>query len=199
MEKNLKLCVYCGSGPGVNPQYMESARILGTAMANAGIGLVYGGGSLGLMGETARAVLEAGGHVTGIIPEFLIKQEMMLEDVQDLVVTTNMHERKMTMFERADGFVALPGGIGTLEELVEVSTWAQLKQHNKPIIVANINDYWGPFIQLLDHMRAEQFIRVGMAVHFDVAKTAEEIVPHFKTSLRRARSQMPGKPIDKFA
>ncbi len=199
MEKNLKLCVYCGSGPGVNPQYMAAARTLGTAMAKANIGLVYGGGSLGLMGETARAVLEAGGHVTGIIPEFLIKQEMMLEDVQDLVVTTNMHERKMTMFERADGFVALPGGIGTLEELVEVSTWAQLKQHSKPIIVANINDYWAPFIQLLDHMRTEQFIRVGMAVHFEVAKTAEEIVPHFKTSLRRARSQVPGKPIDKFA
>ena len=89
MEKNLKLCVYCGSGPGIDPQYMAAARTLGTAMAKANIGLVYGGGSLGLMGETARAVLEAGGHVTGIIPEFLIKQEMMLEDVQDLVVTTN--------------------------------------------------------------------------------------------------------------
>ncbi len=199
MEKIRKLCVYCGSGPGVDPEYMAAARTLGKAMAKADIGLVYGGGSLGLMGETARAVLEAGGHVTGIIPEFLIKQEMMLEEVQDLVVTTNMHERKMTMFERADGFVALPGGIGTLEELVEVSTWAQLGQHNKPIIVANVNDYWGPFIQLLDHMREEQFIRVGMAVHFEVVKTAKDIVPRFKTRLRQQSPQAVGKPIDKFA
>jgi len=203
MDKIRKLCVYCGSGPGVNPVYMAAARTLGTAMAKANIGLVYGGGSLGLMGETARAVLEAGGHVTGIIPEFLIKQEMMLENVQELIVTTNMHERKMSMFNKADGFVALPGGIGTLEELVEVSTWAQLKQHSKPIIVANINDYWAPFIQLLDHMRSEQFIRVGMAVHFDIAKTADDIVPQFKTRLRQlqmqTKSKPKGKPIDKFA
>lgn len=199
MEKIRKLCVYCGSGPGVNPVYMEAARTLGTAMAKAGIGLVYGGGSLGLMGETARSVLKAGGHVTGIIPEFLIKQEMMLEDVQELEVTTNMHERKMSMFEKADGFVALPGGIGTLEELVEVSTWAQLKQHSKPIIVANINNYWGPFIELLDHMREQEFIRVGMAVHFDKVDTAEDVVPRFKTRLRQHKSQRPEKPIDKFA
>ena len=203
MEKIRNLCVYCGSGPGVNPVYMEAARTLGTAMAKTDIGLVYGGGSLGLMGETARAVLEAGGHVTGIIPEFLIKQEMMLEEVQELVVTTNMHERKMAMFEKADGFVALPGGIGTLEELVEVSTWAQLKQHSKPIIVANINNYWAPFVQLLDHMRAEQFIRVGMAVHFDVVESADDIVPKFKTRLRQqetqTKSKPSGKPIDKFA
>jgi len=199
METIRKLCVYCGSGPGTNPEYMAAARTLGTAMAKAGIGLVYGGGSLGLMGETAKAVLEAGGHVTGIIPEFLIKQEMMLENVQELIVTTNMHERKMSMFEKADGFVALPGGIGTLEELVEVSTWAQLKQHSKPIIVANIDDYWSPFIQLMDHMRSEQFIRVGMAVHFDVAKTADEIVPQFKIRLRQQKNQPREKPIDKFA
>ncbi|HFC04106.1 MAG TPA: TIGR00730 family Rossman fold protein [Rhizobiales bacterium] len=199
MEKIRNLCVYCGSGPGVNPAYMAAARTLGTAMAKADIGLVYGGGSLGLMGEVARAVLETGGHVSGIIPEFLIRQEMMLEEVQELVVTTNMHERKMTMFEKADGFVALPGGIGTLEELVEVSTWAQLKQHAKPIIVANINDYWSPFVQLLDHMRSEQFIRVGMAVHFEMVKTAEEIVPRFKTRLRQTHSRPKEKPIDKFA
>jgi len=199
MDKIRNLCVYCGSGPGVNPAYMASARVLGTAMAKAEIGLVYGGGGTGLMGEVARAVIEAGGHVTGVIPEFLIKREMMLEDMQELVVTTNMHERKMAMFEKSDGFVALPGGIGTLEELVEVSTWAQLNQHSKPIFVANINNYWGPFIQLLDHMRAEQFIRVGMAVHFDVVNTAEEIVPRFKRSLRQPSHATSGKPIDKFA
>lgn len=199
MKKIRNLCVYCGSGEGVDPAHMAAARTLGTAMAKADIGLVYGGGSLGLMGETARAVLEAGGHVTGIIPEFLIKKEMMLENVQELIVTTNMHERKMTMFERADGFVALPGGIGTLEELVEVSTWAQLKQHDKPIIVANIEDYWSPFMQLLDHMRAEKFIRVGMSVHFDVVKTAEEILPKFLQALKRPHKAGTTKPIDKFA
>ncbi len=199
MEKIRNLCVYCGSGSGVNPQYMAAARTLGTAMAKANIGLVYGGGSLGLMGETARAVLEAGGHVTGIIPEFLIKKEMMLDDVQELIVTTNMHERKMAMFERADGFVALPGGIGTLEELVEVSTWAQLDQHNKPIIVANIDDYWSPFVQLMDHMRKEQFIRVGMAVHFDMVKSADEILPRFLTALKRPAKAGTTKPIEKFA
>jgi len=199
MDKIRNLCVYCGSGPGVNPDYMAGAKELGIAMAKANIGLVYGGGSLGLMGEVARAVMGAGGRVTGVIPEFLIKQEMVLEDAHELVVTTNMHERKMTMFEKSDGFVALPGGIGTLEELVEVSTWAQLNQHNKPIIVANLNNYWGPLIELMDHMRTEQFIRVGMAVHFDVVKTIKEVVPQFKVRLRQKRSQTSGKPIDKFA
>jgi uncharacterized protein (TIGR00730 family) len=104
-------------------------------MANEGIGLVYGGGSLGLMGEVARAVIAAGGHVVGIIPEFLVNKERMLTDVNELIVTASMHERKMTMFERSDGFVALPGGLGTLEELVEISTWAQLDRHAKPIII----------------------------------------------------------------
>lgn len=199
MEKIRKLCVYCGSGPGINPAYVAAAKQLGKAMAKANIGLVYGGGSLGLMGETAKAVLEAGGHVTGIIPEFLIKREMMLEEVQELIVTTNMHERKMAMFEKSDGFVALPGGVGTLEELVEVSTWAQLSQHNKPIILANIENYWGPLLELFNHMRQEQFIRAGMPVHFDIAKTADEIVPHFKTRLRLQREVHGAKPIDKLA
>lgn len=193
------ICVYCGSGPGVNPAYMAAANVLGTAMAKAGIGLVYGGGSLGLMGETARAVLAGGGHVTGIIPEFLIKKEMMLEDVQELIVTTNMHERKMAMFEKSDAFVALPGGIGTLEELVEVSTWAQLNQHNKPILVANINDYWSPLLELLDHMRKEQFIRVGMAVHFDVVKQAHDILPEIIRRAKHLKASEGTRPIDKLA
>ncbi|MCB1432459.1 MAG: TIGR00730 family Rossman fold protein, partial [Alphaproteobacteria bacterium] len=107
-----KLCVYCGSGTGRNPAYVEAARTLGKSLADAGIGLVYGGGSLGLMGEVARAVLEEGGHVTGIIPEFLANRERMLTDVNELIVTADMHERKMTMFARSSGFVALPGGLG---------------------------------------------------------------------------------------
>ena len=111
MAPNQKLCVYCGSGPGINPIYVEAARTLGKSIADKGLGLVYGGGSLGLMGETARSVIDAGGHVTGIIPDFLVRREQMLTDVQQLIVTQDMHERKMTMFEHADGFVALPGGV----------------------------------------------------------------------------------------
>ena len=123
------ICVYCGSGPGLNPAYLQAANFLGHAMAERGIGLVYGGGSLGLMGEVARGVLAGGGRVTGIIPQFLSDKERMLREVQELIVVDDMHQRKKLMFERSDAFVALPGGIGTLEELVEQLTWAQLGRH----------------------------------------------------------------------
>jgi uncharacterized protein (TIGR00730 family) len=175
-----RLCVYCGSGPGRNSAYMQAADDLGVAMATAGIGLVYGGGGMGLMGQVARGVLSAGGHVTGIIPEFLVSKEKMLEGVSELIVTNTMHERKTMMFEKATGFVALPGGVGTLEELAEITTWAQLGQHAKPMIVCNIENYWDPLLVLLDHMRAESFIRVGMEVLVDVAKTAADVVPIYQ-------------------
>ena len=172
-----KICVYCGSGPGKNPAYADAATTLGRDMAERGIGLVYGGGSLGLMGIVARSVLKNGGHVTGIIPQFLKEREQMLRDVQESIVTSDMHERKMLMFQKADAFVALPGGIGTLEETVEMTTWAQLDQHRKPIVLANIENFWGPFITLIEHMREEAFIRAGLEVAIDTVKTAEEIVP----------------------
>lgn len=172
-----RICVYCGSGTGHNPLYSQAARTLGRAMAEAHIGLVYGGGSLGLMGEVARAVLRHGGHVTGIIPEFLSDQERMLHEIQDLTVTASMHQRKQLMFERSDAFVALPGGVGTLEELVEQLTWAQLGQHNKPIVLANIDQFWRPLLSLFDHMRAEAFIRAGLEVGLKVVDEAEQIVP----------------------
>ncbi len=187
MSTNQHICVYCGSGPGLNPAYVEAARALGQALAAEGIGLVYGGGSLGLMGELARATLKGGGRVIGVIPDFLVRRERMLTEVNELIVTANMHERKMTMFEKADGFVALPGGMGTLEELIEISTWAQLEQHAKPIILANIENYWAPLIQLLAHMRAEQFIRAGLEVHFDVVETAEAIIPAFRRRIAHPR------------
>lgn len=173
---------------------MDAARTLGKAIADNGLGLVYGGGSLGLMGETARSVLGAGGHVTGVIPDFLVKREQMLTDVQQLIVTQDMHERKMTMFEHAAGFVALPGGIGTLEELVEVSTWAQLDQHNKPIVLANIDGYWDPLIELMQHMRKELFIRPGLELQLEVVSTADEIVPAFLKSQKKRRPKAE-KPI----
>lgn len=172
-----KICVYCGSGKGVNPHYEEAARILGKMMAQANIGLVYGGGSLGLMGEIARSVLDHDGHVTGIIPEFLSEREKMLQRVQELIVTNDMHERKKTMFEFSDAFVALPGGIGTLEELVEQLTWAQLGRHTRPIILANIDGFWEPLLALVEHMRAQAFIRTGLDIKLHVVEKAEGIIP----------------------
>jgi uncharacterized protein (TIGR00730 family) len=190
-----KICVYCGSGPGRDPRYMEAARTLGKALAESDIGLVYGGGSLGLMGEVARAVLAAGGHVTGIIPEFLVNKERMLTAVNEMIVTQDMHERKMTMFERATGFAALPGGLGTLEELTEISTWAQLDQHKKPIILCNIGGYWDPLLTLLSHMRQEKFIREGLEFRLDVVKSAEDVVPAFDYRLQKTRDRLAPEPL----
>jgi uncharacterized protein (TIGR00730 family) len=171
------VCVYCGSGLGANPVHAEAARILGRAMADAGVRLVYGGGSVGLMGTVARAVLDAGGSVTGIIPQFLQGRERPFEDLTELVVTDDMHARKWLMFERADAFVALAGGIGTLEELVEQMTWSQLGRHQKPVLLANIAGFWDPLIGLLDAMRREKFIRSDLEVSLLVAKRAEDILP----------------------
>ena len=177
-----RLCVYCGSGPGRDPAYMAAARALGHAMAHAGIGLVYGGGSLGLMGETARSVLQHGGVVTGIIPEFLGTKERMLDEVTDLVVVKTMHERKQLMFERYDGFVALPGGIGTLEELAEIMTWSQLGRHAKPVILCNIAGYWSPLVALFQHMQDEAFVREPIRQLVQTVDSAEAVVPAFLAS-----------------
>lgn len=171
------VCVYCGSGPGRDPAYVDAARTLGKDLARSKIGLVYGGGSLGLMGTVAQATLDHGGQVLGIIPGFLGEREKMLHNATELIVTRNMHERKMIMFERSDAFVALPGGIGTLEELVEQLTWAQLGRHSKPIVLANIAGFWSPFLSLLEHMRAEAFIRAGLEVRFIVVDRAVDILP----------------------
>ena len=142
------ICVYCGSGHGNDPAFTEAAVQLGRDMARAGITLVYGGGNVGLMGVVARAVLDNGGHVVGIIPEFLKAREIMIPDAQELIVVPDMHTRKRIMFDRADAFVALPGGVGTLEELVEQMTWAQLGQHKKPILLANVRNFWKPLLVL---------------------------------------------------
>ena len=185
------VCVYCGSGPGNKPVYIEAARTLGGALSGAGIGLVYGGGGLGLMGEVARSTLAAGGRVTGIIPSFLSEKEHMLSEVDELIVTRDMHERKRLMFERSDAFVALPGGIGTLEELVEQLTWSQLGQHKKPIVVANVDGFWQPFLSLLAHMKADAFIRNGIAVSFSVVDAAENIVPAVKAGWTKSGEPKP--------
>ncbi|MGC1574684.1 MAG: TIGR00730 family Rossman fold protein [Beijerinckiaceae bacterium] len=182
------ICVYCGSGQGTDPVFTAAARVLGHMMAKAGIRLVYGGGRIGLMGEVARSVLDAGGTVTGIIPKFLKAREVMLADAQELHVVEDMHARKKLMFDKADAFIALPGGIGTLEELVEQLTWAQLGRHEKPILIANINGFWRPLLSLLAHMRESGFVRPGLEVKYLVAERIEDAL---EMLLAAARMEAP--------
>ena len=177
------VCVYCGSSRGAKPVYEEAAHILGRSMAEAGVRLVYGGGSIGLMGTLARSVLEHGGSVTGIIPQFLQSRERPTTELTELFVTDDMHQRKMLMFEKADAFVALPGGVGTLEELVEQMTWAQLGRHEKPVLLANIAGFWNPFMTLLEQMRRENFVRADLDVSLLVADSAENILPMLERAL----------------
>lgn len=187
MSKIKTVCVYCGSGPGTDPRFVEAAIALGKAMAESGIRLVYGGGSIGLMGAVAGSVLDHGGMVTGIIPGFLTARENALKRVQELIVTPDMHERKRLMFEHSDAFVALPGGIGTLEELVEQLTWQQLGRHSKPVLLANIEGFWEPLLALLAHMRATQFIRASLAVDILKAERVEDILPQLQAAAARAK------------
>ncbi|MEN3348855.1 MAG: hypothetical protein V7632_2490 [Bradyrhizobium sp.] len=181
------VCVYCGSGPGNNPRFVEAAVALGKTFAENNVRLVYGGGSIGLMGAVAKSALDHGGSVTGIIPEFLRARENALTTVQEMIVTPDMHERKRLMFERSDAFVALPGGVGTLEELVEQMTWQQLGRHHKPILLANIDNFWEPLLSLLNHMRATEFVRSTLDVNVLMADRVDEILP-------RLRSAVAGKP-----
>ncbi len=184
MSEIRKICVFCGSGPGADPAFSAAARAFGKILAQNKIRLVYGGGSIGLMGAVAKAAIEHGGEVTGIIPEFLKEREHALKDVQEMIVTRSLHERKQLMFEHADAFVALPGGIGTLEELVEQLTWAQLGRHKKPILIANINGFWDPLRVLLDHMTELKFIRPGLSVRYFVVERVEEILPKLQEAAR---------------
>jgi len=177
MSKIKSVCVYCASGPGTNPAFVDSAHRLGQILADNRIRLVYGGGSVGLMGALAASMLDHGGFVTGVIPDFLVNREHMMERAQERIITRDMHERKRIMFERADAFVALPGGVGTLEELVEQITWAQLGRHKKPILLANIEGFWEPLCVLLDHMKTLQFIRAGLAIDLLVANRIEDVLP----------------------
>jgi hypothetical protein len=184
MSKIKAICVYCGSSPGTDPAFTATARGFGKILAENGVRLVYGGGSIGLMGAVAEAVLEHGGDALGIIPEFLTRKERPRQLAQETIITRDMHERKQKMFEHADAFVALPGGIGTVEELVEQMTWAQLGRHKKPILVANINGYWNPFLTLIEHMRAQKFLPATSYVDCLVANRVEEILPKLQQATR---------------
>jgi len=187
MNEIRNICVYCGSSPGDDPVFATAARTLGRTLAEAGIGLVFGGGSCGLMGITARAALEAGGRVTGIIPGFLDEREIALQDLTELEIVPDMHRRKQLMFERSDAFVALPGGIGTLEELTEQLTWIQLGRHAKPIVIADIDGFWRPLLSLFAHMHNRGFIRPGYEMRYLVAERIEDVLPMIHTAARHAR------------
>ncbi|MFY9658414.1 MAG: TIGR00730 family Rossman fold protein [Methylocystis sp.] len=181
------ICVYCGSSPGHDPRHEAAARALGAAIADAGIGLVFGGGSCGLMGVVARAALHAGGEVCGIIPDFLGKREIALEGLTELCVVADMHQRKRLMFEKSDAFVALPGGIGTLEELAEQLTWIQLGRHEKPLVIADIGCFWRPLLRLFAHMREEGFIKANYEIRYLVAERVEDIIPMIRRASGHAR------------
>jgi uncharacterized protein (TIGR00730 family) len=154
-----RICVFCGASPGARREYAESARTVARLLAAEGIGVVYGGGGVGLMGALADAVLAEGGRITGVIPRSLMDREIAHRDVSDMRVVGSMHERKALMVELSDAFLALPGGIGTLEELFEVYTWAQLGLHRKPCALLNVEGYYDGIADFLDHAVAERFLR----------------------------------------
>jgi hypothetical protein len=160
MTRFARVCVYAGSSDGARPEYAEASRAIIAEAVRRGAGIVYGGGSLGLMGVLADTALEAGGEVIGVIPKFLDDREVGHRGVTDLRVVENMHERKMLMADLADAFLVLPGGIGTLEEVFEMLSWSQLGLHKKPIALLDVDGFYEPLVALLDHMTTESFISV---------------------------------------
>lgn len=188
LRKIRNICVYCGSAAGTDPLYDAAARKLGRILAEAGIGLVYGGGGRGLMGIIANSVLEHGGTVTGIIPTFLTTRESPVEKAQTHIIVADMHSRKRLMFEQADAFIALPGGIGTLEELVEQLTWVQLGRHTKPVVIADIAGFYRPLLALFEHMRAHGFIQAAYEVRYLVAEKIDDVLPMIEAALTQTHA-----------
>jgi uncharacterized protein (TIGR00730 family) len=185
MSRINALCVYCGSSPGTDPAFAAAAHAFGKILAENGVRLIFGGGSVGIMGTLAEAVLTHGGEATGIIPDFLVRRERPVQNGVQQIVVPDMHARKRKMFEMADGFVALPGGIGTLEELVEQLTWVQLGRHKKPILIANIKGYWDPLLTLIEHMRTVQFVPPALNFDFLVANDVEDMLPKLRDAAQR--------------
>ncbi|AUX44709.1 LOG family protein [Sorangium cellulosum] len=176
MTKISRICVYCGSNPGASPAYREAAVRLGELLAERGIGLVYGGGRVGLMGAVADAALARGGEVIGVIPHFLKQRELDHQGLMELVLVDTMHERKARMAALADAFIAMPGGIGTLEELFEVWTWTQLGSQEKPVGLLDVQGFYRPLITFLDHVVTEQFLRPGHRAILQVSDDAAALV-----------------------
>jgi uncharacterized protein (TIGR00730 family) len=175
------VCVFCGSARGRRPLYEEAARRVGDALARSGLGMVYGGGRVGLMGVVADAVLAAGGHVVGVIPQPLALKEVAHEGVSELIVVPGMHERKALMAARAGAFLTLPGGIGTFEEFFEILTWAALGLHGKPVALLNVDGYFDPLLQLLRHAVEEGFLRPAHLALLLVSDDPEALVAQLPT------------------
>ena len=175
-----RICVFCGSSSGKNPIYTQQARLLGKALVESGLELVYGGASIGLMGEIANSVIEAGGVVTGVITQGLLKREIANPEIQDLRIVETMHQRKALMESLSDGFIAMPGGFGTLDELCEIVTWFQLGIHKKPFALLNAAGYFDPFVQFIDRGVGEGFIleshRVRLKVETDPARILKDFL-----------------------
>lgn len=176
MSKIKSACVYCGSSSTSNPVFDAPTVELGKSLARSGITLVYGGGSPGLMGKVADACMEVGGSVIGIIPDHILKLENRHNNITELHVVDNMHTRKMMMADKADAFIIMPGGLGTLDEAFEIMTWKYLGVHNKPVIIANIQGYWDPLITLIKHMHGHRFVREEHMNTYIEAKTVDEII-----------------------
>ena len=185
------ICVFCGSSHGADPVYTEAARAFGTLMVEEGFDLVFGGGGVGLMGETALAVSKAGGKILGIIPSFLRHVEPPLKVSSEIVITESMNERKALMFAAADGFAVLPGGLGTLDEFAEAFTASQLRLHSKPIVLVNIKNYFAPLIALIDHFVAQVFAGAYVRELFHVAPTVEDAIAIF--AAHRAKLKQPAE------
>jgi uncharacterized protein (TIGR00730 family) len=181
MKKIASLCVYCGSSVGHGPAYADAARALGRELVRRGIGLVYGGGNVGLMGAIADEVMSNGGRATGVIPEALMKREVGHHGLTELHVVKDMHERKAMMAELADGFIAMPGGFGTLEELFEVTTWAQLGLHQKPIGLLNVNGFYDGLAGFASHLVSEGFVRPDHAQLLMHAPDASALLDQFES------------------
>ena len=179
------ICLYCGSRLGANPLYAEAARETGALLAEAGYRLVYGAGDRGLMGEAASAMKAAGGHITGFIPSHIIEWEVGKRDIDSLILTETMHERKKLMFVNSDAVLALPGGPGTLDELIEVLTWRALRLHKRPAVLLNTGGFWAPFVALMRHMVDQAFVDSEILDYFTLAETPADAIAALDAALSR--------------
>jgi uncharacterized protein (TIGR00730 family) len=189
IQLEFSVCLFCGSRTGLNPLFVDEARRLGRRLAERGFRLVYGAGDRGLMGETARAMQEAGGRILGVIPQHLVDWEVGKSDLDEYVVTKTMHERKKLMFDRSDAVIAMPGGTGTLDELIEVLTWRQLGLHGKPIVLVNLAGYWEPLLRLIDHTIEHGFAEARFRAFLSLAPDAAAAVETVETLLSQDRKR----------
>ncbi len=178
------ICVYCGSRPGVTPVYMAAAQALGEGLGARSWRLIYGAGDRGLMGEVSAAAQRSGARTLGVIPQHLIPVEGVQSDLQDLIITETMHERKKVMAMNSDGMVVLPGGAGTLDEFFEILTWAQLGLHAKPIVLANIAGFWDPLVNLLNRVCSEKFAEPSLLKLLTIVPTVQDVFEHLETTLK---------------